>query len=129
MPTPEELKLALDAVQNLEGLRRDIRQNAQGYIDQLAGGGSVAKITVIALQDTDQYLRRFGWQNRLVISMPLLTKLTNGLLGVGVTAAVMDASYTEMLNAVNAFRAAAPGDLSGATTMLLASIAPHDTVW
>ena len=132
MATLEEYALARDTAQNLEGLRRDMRQNALGYkADRLSGRVPLATLTGVMSQDAVQYLRRLDWQDR-VDAGPIRVRLLNGLTALGLVASEVRAVVSELRAASAALRDAPKAtdmDLDAAADAVLAAVTVHDTVW
>src|SRR3989304_6748742 len=103
MATFEEYKLAADAAHNLEGLRRDMRSNANGYIRDL-NNRSLTELATVMTQDANEYLRRIGWVTRLTGDATLRAKLVNGLTALGLTVTEGQNSVAELRTAAQNLR-------------------------
>jgi hypothetical protein len=66
MATFDQIALALQLVQNLQGLKRDMRANATGYKRQLAAGKVTADVGDVAARDASEYLRRLDWHGAVM---------------------------------------------------------------
>ena len=132
MATLEEYALARDTIQNLEGLRRDMRRNALGYkADNATGRVSLAQLAVIINQDAAEYLRRLGWQDR-VDSLSIRLKLSNGLSALSVTIQEVRGAVAELKAAATVLRDAAKmttAEIDMAADSVLNSVTAHERVW
>lgn len=137
MPTTEQMQLALDFMQNLQGLRRDMRRNAQSYKDTVTAGlVSLTAVLDVMRQDADQYqtVRLGRYAQRLLSNAAVRTKLLAGMTAFGVALADLQSLYSELKTAADAFQTAATAaqtaaDVNAAADALLAAVAAHDTVW
>lgn len=66
MATFENVGLALQLVNNIHGLVRDMRDNANGYKAGIQAGKSAVGIAAVMIEDADQYLRRIQWVTDVV---------------------------------------------------------------
>ena len=132
MATLEEHALARDTIQNLEGLRRDMRRNALGYkTDTASGRVPLAQLAIVIGQDATEYLRRLGWQDR-VDTGTIRVKLSNGLSALSVTIQDVLGAVTELRAATIALRNApkmTTVEIDAAADGVLNSITAHELVW
>jgi len=131
MATFEEYKLAADAAHNLEGLRRDMRSNANGYIRDL-NNRSLTELATVMTQDANEYLRRIGWVTRLTGDATLRAKLVNGLTALGLTVTEGQNSVAELRTAAQNLRDVVKTtslDITAAANAVLAAVSSHETVW
>ena len=132
MATLEEYALARDTIQNLEGLRRDMRRNALGYkADSVSGRVPLTQLSIVMTQDAEQYLRRLGWQDR-VDTAPIKIKLSNGLSALSVTIQDVRAAVTELKAAATTLRNApktTSTEIEAAADGVLTSVIVHEFVW
>ena len=128
----EEYTLARDTVQNVEGLRRDMRRNAAGYkADRLSSRLSIAQLGQVMAQDASEYVRRLGWQDRVDTGALRLT-LANGLAALGIPPTEVRAAVSELKTTATALRDApkeTAADIDAAADAVLATVAQHETVW
>ncbi len=121
--TLEHFLLIMQTTQNLEGLRQDMRQNANGYKDAVAVS-LPPQLPTIIIQDCDQYDRRLGWVTALVANASFQDALTD----IGISLLSVNASVTELQDAATALRAG-PIDtrlhIIQAANALLLSVSPH----
>jgi len=61
----EQLIMVIDTAKNLEGLRRDMRSNAEEYKSRLEQGQSVESVQNLILANNIQYKRRLLWIKNL----------------------------------------------------------------
>ena len=125
----DELYLAWQALQNLQSLRKHMRDNAQGYLSALAIR-TVAEIAAVMNQDANEYLRRLGWVANL--SAINKTKLANGLAALSLAVADGNAAVTVLTNAAQA-QADAPKttnvEITTTANALLAAVPAMITLW
>lgn len=108
MATLLELSVALQTIQNLAGLQRDMVNNAKIHKSWcLAGTIPVNLILVKITECADAYLVRIKWVTNVTSDATKLTTLTNGLVALGGTVSNANATVTFLKNAVNAMRGAA----------------------
>lgn len=128
----ENIKLLLDLVANLEGLRRDMRRNAQGYKDNLAAGRPLIRVAEIARQDANEYRRRLDWHRRFDTPGLLRNKLLDGLARLNVPIQETLTAWQQLSAAADTL-AAAPmttdAELVLASDALLATVDGSDTLW
>ncbi len=121
--TLEHFVLIVQTAQNLEGLRRDMRQNTQSYKDQVAVS-LPPQLPALIVQDCDQYDRRLGWVAAIAANQAFLDALTD----IGISPASVQATVTELQDASTTLRAG-PLDtrvhINAAANALLAAIPAH----
>lgn len=93
MPTFNEIRLAIQGIAFLDGVRRQLRASAQGYKDTLARGTMIVNgATIPALDglqpilasDRTAFAASVSKYQALVADVTKRTSLTNGLAGIGV---------------------------------------------
>lgn len=112
--------LIMQTAQNLQGLRRDMRQNAAGY-KQAVASSLPPQLSATILQDCDQYDRRIGWITTLLGNAGFLAALTE----VGVDSAAVIQTCTDLQTAATALRTAPLAtrqDIVAAANALLAGL-------
>lgn len=67
MATFENVGLALQLVNNIHGLVRDMRDNASAYKAALIQGRTIAEVSNTMDNDANQYLRRIQWITDAVV--------------------------------------------------------------
>lgn len=133
MATSEQFFMATQALQNFEGLRNDIRANAQGYQADVASGRlTVAQAQQIAREDAVQYRRRLKWVRDILDAPVRKARLLAGVAVIGVTESELAADYMEMnsvavpLTTVTWADAAA---VNATVAQILAAVPAHDRVF
>lgn len=135
MATFEELKLVQQSHQNFEGLRKDMRGNAQGYLDALSQGRSVAAVAEVFSRNTAEYLRRLNWAITAWNDLVIRAKIQNGLTAWSLQQSELTGFYTEMKTAADAEQAAVTAGLDTvlkiqtAANATLAAVAAHSSIW
>ncbi|MBW1725983.1 MAG: hypothetical protein JRJ62_00095 [Deltaproteobacteria bacterium] len=133
MATLEEISLILDSISNINGLRKDVRRNAEGYMQSLANGQTYLEVDAIIREDLVQYTRRLDWQKVIFLSGANSTKLGNGAAALGLTNADLIAAHNEVRTVVDFLdsQPAATSDASieSAKNYILNNIAQYVTVW
>jgi len=133
MATFEQIQLIFDVVRNIEGLRRDARDNAQGYKNAVTSGKAISEIIAIMNEDANEYLRRLQWLRTVVDTPAKRTKLLAGLAVFGVTEAEAIALYQELKASADATIAATlttAQDINNrADAILTSEVLAHDTLW
>lgn len=79
----ELLGISDQLLQNVFGLVRNMRDNAQGYKAQVTAGQPLAGIASVMVQDADRYLARLQWITDLATRN--LTKFDDALALKGLT--------------------------------------------
>lgn len=134
MATIEEITLALQTVQNLAGLRDDMRRNAADYKARLARGEDVASVAKVLTDDNTQYRRRIGWVKRVAADLTTggRTRLANGLLALGIDLTTAESYLTELEAVANRVGASPPStsaEVGAAADDYLASVAEEERIW
>ncbi len=135
MATFEQLKLAIQVQTVLANLRRDMRANAQSYLDAMTAGKPVGPVATIATANTVQYQKILLWLFNANASTPLKNKVTTGLTALSLVYADVVSYYTELHNAANAEETAEAAGITTSTAMnslanaTLANVAAWDTLW
>jgi len=127
----EDLKLVFQTHDNFEGLRTDIRANAQAYIDQIPTR-TVAQIAATIAADAVQYQKRLVWQLRIRNTPSLWTKLQTGLAALSLSDTELNAIYTELKSAADFQQNASITTTASITSMsstILANVAAHERVY
>jgi hypothetical protein len=71
MASLEQIALALDAVRNLQNLRRDIKANAAEYEKRILAGQAEEEVLLLAKKDAEEYERRVSWHSEGDVSLDL----------------------------------------------------------
>lgn len=129
MTTFEKFRVTLQIVQNLEGLRDNMRDNALAYKAAVLSEKSVGSITQVIRADASEYLRRLGWVN----DIPGATKaeLLNFFALVGLAKAEVASVLTELTGAAN-IQAAVLDTVNSVNTVadaVLATVSAHLKLW
>ena len=69
MTTFEKWNAMKQIIENLEGLRRDMRSNASAYISAVSDGNPLAEVIAVVRGDADEYLRRLTWISTIPASI------------------------------------------------------------
>lgn len=128
----ETVMMALQTMQNLENLRRNLRDNAQAYKAYLAAGRPVPQIAAVMQGDALEYLRRLKWQKDIADTPARRAKLLDGLAAWGISEAEATAFYSELRQASVAQRDAVivtGADVTATADAVLASVSTHDQVF
>lgn len=134
MATIEEITLALQTVQNLAGLRDDMRQNAADYKARLARGQDATSIARVLNANNQQFRRRIGWVKTLAqdVADGGRAKLVNGLTALGLDLTHVDAYFTELSAVADRVAASPPAtaaEITAAADDYLASVAQERRLW
>lgn len=98
----ERLLLIFQTMQNIQGLRKNMRDNALGYKSAVAAdAGKAAQIAVIMSQDATQYLARIQWQQNLLDGGANQSKMSEALSGLGSSLSEMQSKMSELQTAAN----------------------------
>lgn len=123
----EKIFLALQVVQNLSGLRRDMIANAEGY----KTSADVASTAIVADRDAGEYLRRLGWHESLSVAEKV--KLVDGIGALGgVTEKQHDDEIVALKAIATSLRDANKNNraqLNAAADGVLASLPRHTRLW
>ena len=127
MATLVELNLALQSIQNLAGLQRDMVGNAQFHKSQAVGGKPLAPIIQAMQACAASYQTRLGWVSVVTGDSAKLAQLTTGLTALGGSMANANASVGVLQSAVTALVgavsvAATVNDVTAACDALLAAV-------
>ena len=129
----EQLRLAFQTHQNLEGLRNDLRQNAQDYKQALADNKiSVPACAEVMNGDAKEYLRRLQWQLDIINDSKRLDALNGGLIALGINPTEMESCIEDLGSAVLTLQSASKEtleEINAAADNVLASVPAHDSVW
>jgi hypothetical protein len=131
MTTFERFQLLSHAIQNLEGLRKDMRRNAQAYATQAQSATlTVAQITSIVSQDATQYQIRLAW----VANIPddIRAEMASWLPTIGMDASELVSAYQELKAAADAQQNAALttyAQIINGATAILNMIPAHYSLW
>ena len=126
----QNLILVMDVAKNLEGLRRDMRANAEEYKSRLANGTSAADVKELILANNAQYQRRLGWIKDLYDNNNAL--FTTALVSMGITMAHTIANYQELKDVADmtdTVSLANEAKIITASDWVLANVTAHLTVW
>lgn len=135
MATFEELKLVQQSHQNFEGLRKDMRANAQGYLAALSQGKTVAVVAAVFSRNTTEYLRRLDWAITAWNDLAIRAKIQSGLAAWSLQQAELTGFYTEMKAAADAEQVAVTAGLDTALKIqtaanaTLAAVVAHTSIW
>lgn len=135
MATFEQLKLATQVQQVLANLRRDMRSNAQGYLDAVTAGKPLAGIASVATANTVQYQKILDWLQSANTDVALKAKVTSGLTALSLLFSDVVGYYTEMRTAANAEAAAETAGLTTGAAIqalanaTLANVTAWDSLW
>lgn len=117
-----------------ENLRRDMRLNAQSYIDLLATK-TVAEIVAIADQNTNAYHVVLQWSKDAWDNTTMKTKIQNALAGMDIPDTEITSAYQLLKTTADDERlamnlgittSAGVQSMAGAT---LGNLPAHDTMW
>lgn len=135
MATFEELKLVQQSHQNFEGLRKDMRANAQGYLAALSQGKTVTSVAAVFSRNTTEYLRRLDWAIAAWNDLTIRAKIQSGLAAWSLQQAELTGFYTEMKAAADAEQVAVSAGLDTALKIqtaanaTLAAVGAHTSIW
>lgn len=105
MATREEVSIALQAVQILTSCQRDLRRNAQSYLDEITAGHprlTTQQLGAIANADGAAVARLMTAMTQYFSDPTRVTKVTNGLGALGLTYAQAVADHNQILSVANA---------------------------
>lgn len=123
------LVLVMDIAKNIEGLRRNMRENAENYKLQVLTE-DVDNIRELILADNFQYQRRLGWIKNLYDNHQ--TTMEIALAGLNITINDTIQTYQELKNVADITDVADLSDVTKITAhadYILTNIQPHLTVW
>ena len=95
----ERIGLVFQVIQNVHGLMRNMRDNANGYKAQVIAGRPINQIAAVMVADAQQYVIRIGWVTALATRN--LTLLTNALTDLGLTITEANSLKATLLTAAN----------------------------
>lgn len=133
MATAEQFFMVMQALQNMEGLRADVRRNAQAYqADVISGRLTLSQVQAVAREDAVQYLRRLKWMADIFADLNRRTRLIAGMTAVGITETEMKASHDEIRAVAVPLTTVTWADAAAVTTtvnQILAAVPAHDRVF
>jgi hypothetical protein len=132
MATFEDIKLIFQTHTNFENLRRDMRANAQGYLDALTAGTAAGTVATVMNENTARYQTRLGWALAAWNDLAIRAKLQSGLAALSLQQAELTGFYTELKAAADAEQAAPKSNapqIQAAATATLANVAAHTSIW
>ena len=127
----QNLRLLMQCVDTLEGLRRDLRANAQSYKDN-SNGLTLAQLKAVILADGQEYQRHLQW----IVDIPQSDR--DAALTV---ASALGMDSQELINAYQFLKgladlqvANAPGyasfsQISNGSDYILANVPAHYSLW
>lgn len=121
MATFSDVGLALQIVQNVYGLCRDMADNAAGYKQQIGAGADPTKVAEIAKADAEQYRRRLKWIDDAIASDS--GGVTESLKVFGIDLAELESLHATLDGAAAAVQTANPKDGKGVTDAADATLA------
>ena len=130
MAMMREIWLAQKAIQNLEGLRDNMRRNAQGYKDALANSRPAADVLINIQKDVVQYIKRIKWMEDITDDTARQAHLKAGIEALGVTdVAEIATDYQECKAAAQNLNQATELTITQRADQLLSGLDAHDQVW
>ena len=131
--TLEEFNILMQTNQNIEGLRRNMRDNATGYKTSIATNRlTVAQCADIMRQDATEYKRRIKMMSDFYADPAKNTKLVNGLTAIGAQRSELVGYAVEMKSAADTVLSATletASDINTVSDNLLSSVPSHDTIF
>lgn len=109
MATREEISIALQAVQILTNCQRDLRRNAQSYLDEIAAGHprlTAQQLGAIAKADGAAISRLMTMMTTYFSDPTRTAKVTNGLTALGLTYAQAVADHGQIKTVADAMASA-----------------------
>lgn len=131
MATIEELSMAQRALQNLVGLRLDMRDNARQYIaDNSNGRVSDTKIVEIATGDIFNYRKRIKWMSDIIANQARRLKLKSGFEALGLTS-INDVAvdFQQLIAATDALELIDISNIVEKSNDLLNNLQAFDGIW
>lgn len=138
MTTLAQVHLTMQAIQNLEGLRRDMRSNANVYItiaDAIDGGTAdmtLANLVALIQADANEYQKRLQLILAVYNDTTRQSDLVAGLQALGVALADAKSDYQELLTYANAqsnVTINTTSDVRTAANHLVNNLPAHDFLW
>jgi len=135
MATREEIAIAQQTLQILNNCQRDLRANAQSYLNEIASGHarlSTEQLGTIVNADGAAISRLMTTITDFASDAGRKTKLTNGLLGMGLSVDQVLSDSAALKTVADAQAAAAVGTDDAITTAAnatLGSVAPVDLLF
>lgn len=130
--TIEQYNLMNQVMQNITGLRRDARMNAEGYKAALTAVRPADKVAEVMKADASEYLRRLDWIKDLVADAGGKAKVEGALSALGINKAELYAQYNELRASAQATFDAAiltEADINGRADAVLSEVAPQTILW
>lgn len=131
--TIEQFRILFQVIENMEGLRRDMRQNAARYkADGISGRISLASVITVMRGDAAEYNRRLDWVLNATQTARISNKLDAAIAALGLVRTELIADYTAMRTVANQQASVALSDLASvnaAADSLLAFLPAHDFLW
>lgn len=127
----EDLQLVFQTHTNFENLRRDMRANANAYVNAVPNF-TIPQIRTRIAADAAQYQIRLGWQLALWNDLTRRAKLVTGLTALSLTQTELQNIYTELKAAADFQQAATINNATDVTNLknsLLGMITVHDSVF
>lgn len=135
MATFEDLKLVFQSHQNFEQLRRDMRSNAQGYLNALSQGQTVVNVGSVLSRNTAEYLRRLQWALAAWNDLTIRAKMQSGLAALSLLQAELTGTYNELKAAADAEQVAVTAGfdtavkIQNAANATLVAVVAHSSIW
>lgn len=130
--TIEQYNLMNQVMQNITGLRRDARANAEAYKAALTAGRPADKVAEVMKADASEYLRRLDWIKDLVADAGGKAKVEGALSALGINKAELYAQYNELRASAQATFDAAiltEADINGRADAVLSEVTPQTLLW
>jgi hypothetical protein len=134
MAKPVDIRLAWDAVMELERMRWNLRANAQAYIleAQLTVPlRPLASLIADVKGDANQFSKRLARVYNVYADISRRTALVTGLAAFGIAGSDLVADYNEMKTAVDAVVAATittAADVATQANNVLTTVPAHDAI-
>jgi len=128
--TLEQFLLVMNIAHNLEGMRNDMRLNAEHYKTSINNGMDINEIQSLMIADNAQYQRRLRWVKDLYDNYNV--QLQNALSALNITLTSTIENYQELKNCADATDMAdlSTGELIvSRSDAILSEIVPHLRLW
>ena len=133
MATSEQFHLFIQALQNMEGLRNDMRRNAQAYSSDVQSGRlTIAQVQDVARADAGQYQRRLKWMVDIFNNPTRRARLIGGITAIAGDVQELIDAYTQMKAVADQQEVVAwttSVQIDAAVAALLAAVPAHDRVF
>ena len=130
MATMEEVMMAWHTIRNIEGLRDDMRKNAERYKAMLLNNRTAADVLAVLQGDVTQYIKRIKLQEDILDAPARRARLITCMSAIGITdLSSVSSVYNGLKTAAQALNQTTEADIDAKSDQLLANVAAGDRVF